>query len=155
MVCQALDSELVHNITCITKPFNQTTVFRTIDIYFQPGVVIRTFHVQWTRDKLAERFANRNTLFYLQMEIQLFRKLGANYKPFVFQTDQDMCMFINGINSREATILKHFIDIDTIRKSGNYYDPCPLTVFRYFRRCFSFKITVWNSHAGKTIYDGC
>lgn len=62
------------------------------------------------------------------MEIQLYRKLGSVYKPFVFKTDQDMCMFINGINSREATILKHFIDIDTIRKSGNYYDPCPLTV---------------------------
>ncbi len=64
------------------------------------------------------------------MEIQLFRKFGSSYRPFVFQTDQDMCMFIDGINSREATILKRFIDIENIRKTGNYYDPCPLSVYK-------------------------
>lgn len=62
------------------------------------------------------------------MFLQLFRKFGTNYRPFMFQTDQNMCSFMDGINSREATILKRFIDIDTLKNSGNYYDPCPLSV---------------------------
>lgn len=72
------------------------------------------------------------------MYLQLFRKFGTAYRPFVFETDQDMCAFIDGINSREATILKRFIDIETLRKSGNYYDPCPLSVGGFKKKFFIF-----------------
>lgn len=128
LTCKVLDTDIVYNFTCITKPINRTSVMRTRDVHFQPGVEITNYHVIW-RDQIE----NRKLIHILiQVSIQLFRKFGATIRPILVKIDQDMCAFMNGINSRDSSMLKRVLNTSIRRKNGNYYDPCPLSVCKTF-----------------------
>lgn len=45
VVCKVLDTDIVYNYTCTTKSINRTTISRTKEAYFQPGVEITNYHV--------------------------------------------------------------------------------------------------------------
>lgn len=62
------------------------------------------------------------------MAIQPYRKYGSTFRPFPMKIEQNMCKFMNGINSRDSSLLKRFFNPSTRRENGNYYDPCPLSV---------------------------
>lgn len=84
--------------------------------------------VMWAAKKNRIKSFRLKFHIHIQVSVQLFRKFGSTFRPFLFKIEQDMCMFAMGTYSREAVMLKRVLNISTQKINGNFYDPCPLTV---------------------------
>lgn len=65
-----------------------------------------------------------NLIHVFQANLQVFRKFGTIYRPFMINADLDLCATFKD----EDLPLSKVLNIKERRKFGNFYDPCPITV---------------------------
>lgn len=95
-----------------------------MELTLQPGVVLTNMHVSILHEiRLFQSVtANANNF---QIEIQLYKKFATIVRPFLIKFEQDFCEFVGKKNS---SILYHLLFLDEMKKWGNFYDPCPISV---------------------------
>lgn len=70
----------------------------------------------------------KKVFFCFQLNIRLMRKVGSDYRSFLFNIDQDLCAFLVGTSSKYSSMISKVLNANSRRHFGNFFDPCPFSV---------------------------
>lgn len=66
------------------------------------------------------------------MKIQLNRKFGKTFRPFMVNAEQDFCAITSG-NGIES-LVKKMLNVKDRSRYGNWYQPCPVSVTHFYTK---------------------